>query len=389
MSRIAIILALPVEYNTSSMLRCRSIINAMAFLGHSIKVYMPNPDVNSKYYSPQLNLQNVEIFRYGKIIQSGYFVPETKKSKSTFKSKIKGALYRIFKRVDVFGATLLYLPEKKKISKDIQKGRFDYLFSFSDPMPAHMIGKYCKKHNSNLIYIQQWGDPLSTDTISKVAQPVWLRKIIERSLLKLANRVCYVSPFTTEEQKKIFPKYAEKMFFLPTPSIEYDESRDTDHHNKVCLGYFGSYNSVARNLLPFYNAAVNIKDASFLIVGDSDLDLKSTENVQVISRVPQDELTIYMEKIDVIVCLMNHRGNQIPGKVYHDASSTKDILFIKDGEYGNDIEKFFSKYNHYTFVNNNTDDITAAIRKYVDEGVPTREPVLEFTALNIAKKILA
>lgn len=57
------------------------------------------------------------------------------------------------------------------------------MITFSDPMPAHIIEKYCKKHNKSIRYIQQWGDPLASDTISKIAQPVWLRKIIENSLL--------------------------------------------------------------------------------------------------------------------------------------------------------------------------------------------------------------
>ena len=389
MSKIAIILALPVEYNTSSMLRCRSIINAITDLGHSVKCYMPNPDKDSNYYSSMLNVQKAEIFRYGKTIRNGAFATEANIQSKSLKSRIKSVAYKIFKKMDVFGAALLYLPERKKISKDIRKGHFEIMITFSDPMPAHMIGKYCKKHNKSIRYIQQWGDPLASDTISKIAQPVWLRKIIENSLLKPAERVCYVSPFTNEEQKRIFPRQASKMIFLPTPSLDCNNEDENNRSNRLCFGYFGSYNSVARNLLPFYNAAVLNKDVDFLIIGDSDLELKSTSNIQVIQRVSQEELSKYMKKIDVIVCLMNHKGNQIPGKVYHDASSKKDILFIKDGEYGDDIERFFSKYNHYTFVNNNEQDILDAINTYCKEGVPVRQPVFDFMAINIAKELIA
>lgn len=389
MSKIAIILALPAEYNTSSMLRCRAIINAITDLGHIVKCYMPNPDKDSKYYSSVLNVKNVEIFRYGRIIQNGAFALEASTRSKSLKSKLKSLAYKIFKKLDVFGATLLYLPERKRISEDICKGDFDMMISFSDPMPAHMIGKYCKKHNRNIRYIQQWGDPLASDTISKIAQPVWLRKIIENSLLKPAERICYVSPFTTEEQKQIFPRQAEKMIFLPTPSLESNNGDGNRQTDRLCFGYFGSYNSVARNLIPFYNAAILNSDADFLIIGDSDLEFKSVTNIQVIQRVSQEELSKYMEKIDVIVCLMNRKGNQIPGKVYHDASSNKDILFIKDGEYGDDIERFFMKYNHYTFVNNKVEDISNAIKNYQEMGVPVREPVAAFTAINIARELLA
>ena len=389
MSKIAVILALPAEYNTSSMLRCRSIINAITGMGHFVKCYMPNPDKNSKYYSESLNISCTEIFRYGKVIQNGAILAETQKKNKSIKAHIKSIIYKLFKKVDVFGATLLYLPERKRISKNISKGEFDILISFSDPMPAHMIGKYCKKHNKNLRYIQQWGDPLASDTISKIAQPVWMRKIIEKSLLKPADRICYVSPFTNDEQKKLFPSQANKMLFLPTPCLEYKDEGESTNTDQICLGYFGSYNSVARNLIPFYNAIKTIPDVKCLIIGDSDIELQETDNIKIIARVSQEELSEYMKQINVIVCLMNHKGNQIPGKVYHDASSSKDILFLKDGEYGDDIERFFSKYNHYTFVNNNEKSIAMAIEKYKQFGVPHREAVKEFTAENIVCELIA
>lgn len=389
MSRIAIVLALPVEYNTSSILRCRVIINAMTDLGHSIKCYMPYPDEKSQYYSAMLKMKNVEVFRYGKVIKNRFIAAEVGNSNKSLMSKLKCLVYKIIKKIDVFGATLLYLPERKKISSDINKDNFDVLITFSDPMTAHMIGKYCKKHNSKLYYIQQWGDPLASDTISKIAQPVWIRKIIENSLLKPADRVCYVSPFTNEEQKTLFPNQSSKMLFLPTPSLEYGQDGKYAHNDRLSLGYFGSYNSIARNLLPFYKAAELNPNVDFYIIGDSDLELKSTANIHILQRVSQEELSVYMQKVDVIVCLMNHKGNQIPGKVYHDASSTKDILLIKDGEYGNDIEQFFSKYKHYTFVDNNEKEIAKAIAKYLADGVPVREPVTDFTATNIAKALLS
>ena len=67
MSRIAIILALPVEYNTSSMIRCKSIIEALGGMGHEIICYCPKPDKNHKYYSNvSENLPGTEIIRYKK-----------------------------------------------------------------------------------------------------------------------------------------------------------------------------------------------------------------------------------------------------------------------------------------------------------------------------------
>ena len=387
MSRIAIILVLPIEYNTSSMLRCRSIISALAEMGHTIKCYCPNPDVNSKYYSKeQIDIHGMVISRFGKVVWSAQDNNNPRAGKRSIKSTIKRIGLSLFHRIDVFGSTLLYLPERKTISDDIAKDQFDILLSFSDPMPAHMIGKYVKQHNPKLRYIQQWGDPLASDTISKTAQPVWMRKIIEKSLLQCADRICYVSPFTCEEQKVLFPSQSDKMIFLPTPSLHFSE--ETVDNRDISIGYFGSYNSVARNLRPFYDAAKLNPSVKFLIIGDSDVELEGTENITIFSRVSPYELEKYMKKINVIVCLMNLKGNQIPGKVYHDASSTKDILFIKDGEYGDRIQEFFQRYDHYTFVDNNVEAIDKVIKEYCFKGVPARMPIDDFFAVNIAKKLI-
>ena len=387
MAKIAVVIVLPIEYNTSSMLRCRAIISALVEMGHKIKCYCPNPDKNNKYFSKEgINIPEMEIFRFGGKAWSGTKGIMEQKSRSSLKSRIIATAVSLFRKIDVFGSTLLYLPERKCISDDITKGDFDILLSFSDPMPAHMIAKYCKRHNPSLRYIQQWGDPLASDTISKTAQPVWVRRLIEEALLKPADKVCYVSPFTCEEQKQLFPKQAYKMIFLPTPSLTYAES--TYITDKLCIGYFGSYNSVARNIRPFYEAAKMHPSTEFLIVGDSDLELENTENITIINRIPLDELHKHMQKVNVIVCLMNLKGNQIPGKVYHDASSRKDILLIKDGEYGDAIQEFFEKYDHYTFVDNTVQSIDAAIKRYNEQGVPLREPVKDFEASSIARKLI-
>lgn len=387
MAKIAIVLALPIEYNTSSMLRCRTIISSLAGMGNEITCFCPNPDKNNKYFSNEaVDIPGMQLFRYGGKAWSETKREMEKAGKQSIKSSVKRIALKLFRKVDVFGSTLMYLPERKVISDEITKGHFDILLSFSDPMPAHMIARYCKQHNSKLRYIQQWGDPLATDTISKTALPVWIRKWIEGILLKPADKVCYVSPFTWEEQKKLFPKHADKMIFLPTPSLAYKEKADSSE--KLCLGYFGSYYSVARDIRPFYEAAKRNPDVDFLIVGDSDLSLESKDHITILQRIPLEELNLYMQKTNVIVCLMNSKGNQIPGKVYHDASSHKDILFIKDGEYGDAIQAFFEKYNHYTFADNTVDSIDATIKRYITDGIPVRKPVIEFQASSVAKKLI-
>ena len=387
MSKIAVILTNPWEYNTSSMLRCRTLICALADCGHRIICFTPYPECDNLYFChSSIEHDNIELIRFGK--QNASSIETISKRDRGRRTIISSIARSIVRKVDVFGSSLLLLPFRSSISIRISKEDVDYIISFSDPMTAHMIGKYCKKRNPHVKYIQQWGDPLAADTIAKTAQPVWVRKMIERSLINPANSVYYVSPFTLEEQKRLFPKQSEKMRFLPTPSLPYNVDDNILNHEGIVMGYFGSYNSKARNIIPFYEAARKSSKITFYIIGDSDIKLEPEENILILPRVSKEELDSYMKQVDVIICLMNKKGNQIPGKVYHDASSTKDILLIKDGEYGDSIQKFFDKYNHYTFVDNNMDSISTVFEEYLRNGVPQREPVSDFQASVIANCLL-
>lgn len=381
MKKAIIILTQPIEANTSSMIRSRNIIKEIPSYGYKTICYSPYSDnVNELEFI----LPNVEIRRYGKVNYVANF-KESLERKVSLKYKILKFMYKLYKKVDIFGASIQYLKYTHLILDEVKNEKPDILLTFSDPMTSHIIGRKCRKYANK--YVQQWGDPLATDTISKIGLPVWLRKIIEKTLIKKADRVCYVSPFTCDEQKKLYGKYANKMIFLPTPSIEYQNIKK-EKHDKLKIGYFGSYNLIARDIRPLYEAVSKNKNIELFLIGNSDLNLKTKENITVIDRISQTELDKYFYEMDILVCVLNSKGNQIPGKMYHYAGSYKEILVIKDGEFGNEIEKFFMKYNHYSFVDNDKNKISLILNNYVEKGIPEREPVLEFSANRIAKCLI-
>jgi len=390
MKKIAVILALPIEYSSSAMLRCKSIIEGMQEAGNEVICFSPRQGAKSLYSDTFDQNKETNIVRYGKPLINGITLSaDINKGRGLYKS-IVNLVYKGFKKFDILGASIVNIPCRKIISSEIKKEKFDYIISFSDPLTAHIIGRYCKSHSKKVKYIQQWGDPLTNNVISKTMLPVFIKKIIETGMIKSADRICYVSPFTLQEQKKIFPKYAQKMIFTPTPCLMYEKNNEWEE-KKECglkIGYFGSYYSSARNIMPFYQASLRAKDVTVYIIGDSDICLKSSDGVVIHQRVGKEKLEYYIKKCNVLVCLMNLKGNQIPGKIYHDTSLTKDILLIKDGEYGDDIQKFFEKYHHYTFVSNDENKILQAIENYKINGIPVRKPVVEFTPVNIAERMI-
>lgn len=378
--RILTIFTQAIENNTSSMIRCRNVINGLATIGNHITVYSPFPDKNSIYYGEEFRINpGIEVRRYGK--KTNYNMDKKGQNK-----KKNGIILRIYRKFDLFGSAIIYIKYTNDIIKKIEFEEYDMVISFSSPVATHIISNKIVTRKGEIKYIQQWGDPLVADITRKSLTPKWVQHIIESNLIHLADKVYYVSPFTLQEQKKLFPKYKDKMEFVPTPAEKrlYEET----YNKKLRIGYFGSYQTSARNIIPLYKAVKSNKEIELLIVGDSDINLQETDNIRLIDRTTPDHIDELMKQMDVIVCLMNSSGGQIPGKIYNYACTNKEILMVIDGDQGEAIRMFLERYERFTFVKNNADSITNQLQRYVDEGVVARQPVNEFTPAIIAEKMV-
>ena len=116
--------------------------------------------------------------------------------------------------------------------------------------------------------------------------------------------------------------------------------------------------TVARNILPLYEACAEIDDIHMTIVGNGDVTLEGKENITIL---PRGEVEMMEDNTNLLVCILNSRGTQIPGKIYHYAATNKAILVITDGENGDRIREFLSEFDRYYFCKNDKDSIIKAI----------------------------
>ena len=211
----------------------------------------------------------------------------------------------------------------------------------------------------------------------------------ENRLLNAADKIVYVSPLTLLYQKKMFLYAANKMTWFPLPYY-YKNEEEYKVNDELKFGYFGDYFSFSRNLIPFYEAAQE-KGISVKIYGNSDLKLSETKNIIIHSRIGLEELAKKEKETDVLVCLCNLRGGQIPGKIYQYSATTKTILFILDGtvEEQKVLKNYFEQFNRYIFCENNVTDIKRAISDIMNYKYNVKNESVEFfNPENIMKKVL-
>lgn len=351
---------------------------------------MAIPDGVMRYsYSGFCLYERLSALRKGKT--SSTAVPGPTKNLRSGSGKRNGLKGRVKKALlSLYGIHGIYTPFLRRARRFRSSEEYDCVISVSTPVSSHALAydllKSGRVHGKN--WIQIWEDPWYQDVYGTNGPKVYEE---EKRLLSVAEKICYVSPITLENQKRLFPEAASKMFWQPLPSYYQSESRRAIPAPPVSYGYFGAYYPFARNLRPFYEAASKM-GIQVKICGDPSTLFSETESIQIFPRMSLEALRPYEEATDVLVFLCNRGGGQIPGKVYQYAATDKTVLFILDGteEEKKILREFFESYHRFVFCENNVEDIAAAIERIQrgELGNVVNRPLTDFDPVKIVSRIL-
>lgn len=380
---ILFITADPLEYSSSANVRNKAIIKGLIENGNEVSTLSAELKEDSVYTdNSELNFK----FKKRYWIKDSIKIKVNKEDKNIIiKRRIKELIYNVYVNFSI------YDPKKRLLKKinDVEiYEEFDIIISSSDPKSAHLLAEKLIKENPQIAkkWIQYWGDPFLDDINKKAYFPKGLIKKEEERIISLCDKVVYVSPFTLEKQKKLYSKYANKMEFLPIPYIKEKIFKQVKNSNMV-LGYFGDYKSQDRNIQPLYKLVSNTTGLQLNICGNSNLKLENRDNISIKSRQTLAVIEKMEEKCDVLVCICNKHGTQIPGKAYHYAATNKPILIIVDGENQVKIKEYFETYNRFKICRNDENAILKTIN-IIREEKKDYEPLHRLNSKNIAKKLI-
>ena len=383
--KILYITSTPLEYNSSANMRNVAIIKGLQKLGNevtSLSSEVVNNSIYSNDISEIINVKNRYWLKLGAIQNN---ITNNINQKNNLKKVIKNKIYKIYTKFSI------YDPKKtlvSKVSKNFIKEKFDLIISSSDPKSSHLIAERLIELNPNITkkWIQYWGDPFVGDINKNSIIPSNVIKREEKRLIGLCDEVVYVSPFTLEQQQKNYPEYKDKMKFVPIPYIE-EKIFTKVSNSKVTLGYFGDYKSSDRNIKPLYDAIIKDNDCYLNICGNSDIKLEVKENVSIRPRQKMNVVEELEKNSDILVCICNKKGTQIPGKIYHYAATNKPILIILDGDKKEELRKYFESFNRYKLCENTEEDIIKAIKDIINERVEYK-PLSLLSSEKIAKEFI-
>lgn len=381
--KILIISLMPIEALTSAMFRNLALARGLLESGNQID-FLSVP-FNTLLGERKKNnfIEKINVIRtqpnaaYKRVIESG------DKKESFAKGIVKRVLRKVWHSCSVYDYT--YTIAKNVGIDRLPVRHYDIVISSSDPKSSHIAVKTLNRQGLTYErWIQYWGDPLALDIAQESIYPQFIMRHIEKKLIHGADEIIYVSPFTLKEQQKLYPAYKERMRFLPVAYTKEEIFSETAN-GKFVIGYYGNYERMVRNIIPFYEACKNLgEDVDVSIYGDSDLELESTDNIHIFPRGIIEE---HKRIADLLVCVMNSQGTQIPGKLYHLAGTNKKILVVLDGEHEQEMSEFLETFHRFYLCKNDKDSIREKILEIMEDG-KTFEPVKELKYDYIAREFI-
>lgn len=370
----------PLDSNASAAIRNKAIIEGLIQCGYNVYTLTREPVTDVK-------IKDVKQFYFRNKSLAYNIAHSVKMKKNSVIWKLRVSIAKVLETLNLYDNQRILLKNLEDI--DLGELQFDIVISSSDSKVSHIIAERLieiRKLRTNC-WVQYWGDPFYDDINRNSIIPSLLIKREEERVLNLANYIFYTSPFTLSKQQKIFPKSAHKMHFIPTPYIKkryYNNCND----DKFIVGYYGSYFTKDRNVIPLYSAARDLKDINFQFIGCTDAKLESDNNISIKWQVSYNEILEYEEKCNILICLANKQGStQIPGKLYHYAATNKPILFIYE-KGSEEIAEFFKQFNRYYICENTQEEIKKEILKIIHNPSLIPQPIEELDCKSVARRVL-
>lgn len=373
------------EQKTSATIQNKGLVKGLYALGHQVDTLTLSPCRDAVQYDASMNdikelIGQAFYFEasrsYAKLMarkpssepQSRTGGRKKKRARSLVR-KSKAAIKRLLDRISVFDGQKINVKEVTKTRIDY--GQYDLILSASDPKSSHLIVRRILKDNPlcQARWIQYWGDPMHHDITRK---KVFCDKRVRRNeekLIEQADRVVYASPLTLNQQKVTYPFYAAKMDYASQPYVDpgdlplASDAKD-GRTERVDIGYYGAYQSNVRNILPLYQA-VRDSQLSMHIVGASDLELAQTKRIMISKSLPYGQVQAMEQRTDILACLCNLRGTQIPGKIYYVSGYSKPVMVILDGEFEEELKAFLGDFGRYILCANNEGAIKQALAEAI------------------------
>lgn len=340
--------------NISEYLKASSDLHILAF------DYYINKEIEKNFKLHKL--KHSLIYR---LLQKDIFFP---KLKNTLRRKII-TIISIFIRKFIFPDDLII--EKNKIIKKTlslhKKYNFDIIIGLAQPFSMYYIGNEIKKHDPNIKWVLDIGDPFFNNAIKQNYKPKKIKNYEEKSLLN-TDLIILTNKYTMDNYIKTFPILKEKRFGIIPQGANLINLKNKKNKkiliDKINLIYAGIFYPKLREPHELFKAIKHKKNIYLNIFGAPNIYKNLDNRISFKGRVSNAKVLEEYQNSDILIFIDNATGFQTSGKIYELLAIRKPILFIYEND-NSPTKEILQNYNFIVFTKNNYNDIINGINKII------------------------
>ena len=346
---------------------------------------------NSIYYDEKLSElldKDIKVFQIDGGLIFNKLVPK-KSNKSVFGDNNKASKRKILRKIK----NQLVIPDMyynwtikaSKVGMEIvEKENIDVIISMHEPPSSHLCAYKIKKKFKDIPWIAYWSDPWLKDSTRE--NSIFIKKAIEKrmeaNVIKLSDRHIFVTEANREDYINTY-KLNPNDTFIVTRGFDkelFDRLRKKEKplflkDDKVNIIYTGEIFERLRNIKPFIQAVLNIKEKyeelynkmNIVFFGNIDDEkaknmLKSIDIATVEGRIPFEDALTYMLNSEVLLLFGNKASKQIPGKIY-EYFGAEGKIFVIYGDENDPLKSLVQNNDKCLCSNNNINEIEEQLIK--------------------------
>lgn len=294
-----------------------------------------------------------------------------------------------------------YFDAVKQASNIIEKEKPDVIWSTYPVLTAHLIAKKLSI-KYNIPWVADFRDPLQCRYDSTAQQYSWIKKWLEKRVIRNASKVVFTSERAASLYQKLYPdqpsdKFVtiENGFYSQDNSLNFkeqsEEPSDTNS-KKFQMLYSGSLYANGRDPTPIFSALSSLKKQKIINSDNFILTFrpgKSNAFANILSQFDIKELVEFLPSTSFKLAVEEMKNasatmliqdevfhRQIPGKIYDYISVKKPILAITPPNSAtNDLVSGVG----FAYSAWGEDDIVAKIKQMINNEIDCSEDISTYS----------
>lgn len=287
----------------------------------------------------------------------------------------------------IFRQASFYFKMKKEAKHLCSRDYFDIAIVSSPPFLIGVSGISIKKRVKKIVLEVRdlWPDTIVALGKAKESNPVVkIMRYYEKKMYRSADKIVTVLPFMNDkisskgiDKEKLITFSNGLDSYLLNEITEWSEKKDKAREalsiekSEFIVSYVGNI-GLGQNLSVLIDAAKNIKDVQFMIVGDgSDKERlmslsKGVDNLHFVPPVSRDRVPIYYAASDILFINLAKSSlfaDSLPSKTFEYAVSNRPVVYGLDGLSADIFDKSQSGIR---VQRENAEETTEAIKKIKD-----------------------